>query len=271
LNKLYKSLIIERVRFALTSARAAADLEHAGVKGALRQGLIADLFKPLLPADFGVATGIVISAHSGQSAEQDVVVFDRRVLPPLLFNGPALIPVESVMATIEVKSRLSSDELRKAQANALTVRNLSMLSGLRDEHGNYVDPIVINKHGETIRGMHEQASAPTPMVFALNSDLSEGGKTEVDRHAEVCADDPQLLRGICVVGRGFFSPSQRLVFDRSSGKYLTFNSEPLKNDWETTPADADHAEVLALIGGIHELVLRVAKGRGQPPLSAYLR
>jgi hypothetical protein len=271
LNAVYRNLIVERVRCALESAKSATDLEHAGVKGALREALIADLFRPLLPTDIGLATGILISSENQQSAQQDIVIFDRRVLPPLLFQGPALIPVESALATIEVKSCLSATELKRAQANALSIRALSMLSGHRDEHGKYVDPIILDDSGNTVRGFSHQASAPSPYVFALDSDLSTTGKTELERHAEVCGDDPHVLRGICVVGRGCFVPTQRVVFDRPSGKYRTFNFEPLRNSWEkVVDADHEHGEVVALIGAIHNLVMRVSARRGLPPLSAYL-
>ena len=61
MNKLYRSLVVERIRTALATARAVSTVEHAGVKGEIREVLIADLFRPLLPADIGVATGILIS------------------------------------------------------------------------------------------------------------------------------------------------------------------------------------------------------------------
>jgi hypothetical protein len=244
------------------------------VKGAVRETLVADLFRPLLPTDFGVATGIIISAENQQSAQQDIVVFDRRVLPPLLFEGgPTLIPVESALATIEVKSCLNATELKAAQENARTVRNLTMLSGARDDRGTFIDPRIISDIGETLlAATHHQHSVPTSLLFALDSDLSPTGKTEITRHTECCSDDPNLLRGMCVVGRGFWGPTQRVVFDRPTGKYLTFNSEPLRTEWSTIAiADAEHAEVLAVIESIHHLVLRVAMGRGQPSLGGYLR
>jgi hypothetical protein len=78
-----------------------------------------------------LATGILISNDDQQSAQQDIVVFDRRVLPPLLFQGPAIIPIECALATIEVKSCLTAAELRKAQANVITVRNLPIGSSVR--------------------------------------------------------------------------------------------------------------------------------------------
>ena len=94
MHKLYKSLVTERIKYAIAAARAVQSLEHTGVKGAIREVLMADLFRPLLPADIGVASGILISAFDhGQSGQQDIIVFNKRILPPILFEqGPAIVP-----------------------------------------------------------------------------------------------------------------------------------------------------------------------------------
>lgn len=85
--KLYRNLVIERVRYAVAAARAAQPLEHSGTKGSIREVLMADLFRPLLPADLGIASGIVISAFDdAQSAQQDIIIFDKRIIPP--FSSP---------------------------------------------------------------------------------------------------------------------------------------------------------------------------------------
>jgi hypothetical protein len=158
-----------------------------------------------------VATGILISAEDQQSAQQDIVIYDKRVLPPILFEGgPVVVPVESALATIEVKSCLSAQELRKAEANAITVRDLNKLSGTRNEQGQYVARRILSESGESLGdSSRQQRSAPVAMLFALDSDLSPKGKTEVERHSEVCTEDPHVLRGTVApsarLGRAPFS------------------------------------------------------------------
>src|SRR6266851_1663236 len=131
MHPLYRNLMVERIRYAVAAARAAQKLEHAGVKGAIREVLIADLFRPLLPADIGVASGILISAYDqAQSSQQDIILFDRRILPPILFEqGPAIVPIESALICFEIKSRLTATELRSAHEGAKTVRSLGLQSG----------------------------------------------------------------------------------------------------------------------------------------------
>jgi hypothetical protein len=257
MNVLYRAAFTARATYALQVARAVAPLEHSGVKGAIREVLVADLFRPLLPADVGITTGVVISAHEqAQSAQQDIIIFNRRILPPILFSeGPALIPVESALATIEVKSRLSSTELKAAHDNALSLRRLGMLSGTQDKDGKFVDV---------------PTSGVTPLLFALDTDLSQAGQSEKDRYLSLFGEDPPVIRGICVAGRTSWWPTAPAVFDYPSGKYITPDGSPFQNTWKETKADEHHSEILRLLAGLYSLIERVALNRGRPPLKSYL-
>jgi len=112
MNKTYRSLFVSRVTGALAAANAAATVTHTGVKGLIREVLLRDLFRPLLPADLGVGTGQIATSNGNLSPEVDVVIYDRRILPPVLFeNVIGLFPIESVLATVEIKSKLTATEL----------------------------------------------------------------------------------------------------------------------------------------------------------------
>src|ERR1017187_4156078 len=85
MNDLYRNLILARIRGAVTMAEAYAGIEHSLLKGELRETVIRELFRPLFPADIGVGTGVIVSAEENeQSPQQDVVIYDRSILPPLL-------------------------------------------------------------------------------------------------------------------------------------------------------------------------------------------
>lgn len=112
----YRALLSSHVMTAVNAARAAAAISHRGVRGRIREILVGELFRPLAPADIGVGTGQVISSAGDTSAEQDVVIYDRRVLPPALFKGDlGVFPIESVVATIEVKTTLTAQELKRSR------------------------------------------------------------------------------------------------------------------------------------------------------------
>jgi len=219
---------------------------------------MADLFRPLLPADIGVASGILISAFDqGQSGQQDIIVFNKRILPPILFErGPAIVPAESALISIEVKSRLTSTELQLAHESAKTVRGLDMHSGTRDANGKWIDV---------------RSSAVSSIVLALDTDLAIGGKTEVQRYKEQLGQDQSMLAGICVAGRGSWWPTERVIHDRPSGTYFKEDETPITGEWREVSSDVDHSEILELIGGILDLAQRIGTSRGQPPLSSYLK
>ena len=232
---------------------------------------MSELLRPLLPPDFGVATGVIISSDDVQSAQQDIIIYNNRILPPFLTDGPAIVPIESVVATIEVKSSLDATELKKAYINARTVRVLRLLSGVRGADGKLIEVKITDTEGKRIAPTaNAPLSAPVPYLIAFESDLKE--KLETDRFAEY-PDDAYTFTGICIIGKGLYGPVQPAFYDWNVDKYLSLNdpSQPLTNKVELTmKADAMHSEVLLLITNLHRLVNKVAATRGCPPLDGYL-
>jgi len=77
------------------------------VKGRLRELVIDQLLRPVLPPSFGLGAGIIMDSHGNSSGEIDVVIFNKDILPPLLFNErEGVFPVEACLYAIEVKSTL---------------------------------------------------------------------------------------------------------------------------------------------------------------------
>jgi len=89
------------------------DLPHPGEKGGVRQRRVADLLSEVLPKRYGIGSGHIV-ASSGDvlmSPQIDIVVFDAIdgiELP--VDDYYSLFPIESVFATIEVKSRLTASD-----------------------------------------------------------------------------------------------------------------------------------------------------------------
>jgi hypothetical protein len=268
-NELYTNLIVQRINFALSAAAVAANLEHNGVKGAIREALMSELLRPLLPPDFGVATGIIISADNEQSPQQDIIIYNKRILPPFLTDGPALIPIESVVATIEVKSTLTSGELRNAYENVRAVRRLRLLSGVWKD-GKTIDVRIADEHGNLVPQSDTVPSGVTSFLFAFDSDLTS--KTEPERFAEQCKD-AYAFNAICVVGRGLFGPTEQAFYDYEKDQYFSLKdpTHPLTNAIaELQGADKLNSEVLLFITNLHRIVKKVANTRGYPPLSGYV-
>jgi hypothetical protein len=195
MHRSYRDFYLARVESAVATARAATGITHQGLKGEIREILMRDLFRPLLPADIGVATGQVISSEGATSTQQDVVLYDRRILPPHLFDErTGLFPIESVLFTIEIKSTLNASELRSSHEAAKLLLAFGVLPGEHDAADKPIDHKVMR---------------PLSAVFAFDTDLTAQGKSELERYQGLLAEDDTFrseagppLRLLCVLTRG---------------------------------------------------------------------
>lgn len=86
-----------------------AEVNHPGEKGTFRELFVAQLLHPLLPQQYGIGSGVVIDDWGRQSKQSDIIIYDRRLLPPILMaEGRGLFPIDSVLAIVEVKSKLAA-------------------------------------------------------------------------------------------------------------------------------------------------------------------
>lgn len=110
---------------ALAEAQAASGCSNQVLKGRAREIFVSNLLRPYLAPAMGVCSGVVIDSHGRHSRQIDVIVYDRGVIPPVLVEeGEGIIPCESVLATVEVKSTLTAKEMRGTIGNARSVKAL---------------------------------------------------------------------------------------------------------------------------------------------------
>ena len=237
LNQLFRDLVIARVEAAVTEARAAVKVPHPGIKGQLREILVRELFRPLLPAYMGVGHGHILSSVEGKiSSEQDIVIYDQRLVPPVLYERSlGMFPIECTLATVEVKSRLTAHELQSTDKKVAELFDFKYQSGLPAAQ--------LPPNGVVV----ERVSCS---LFALDTDLSENGISEIERYKSLPGCHSEALRAICVVGRGYWY------------RY--------GDDWKTTAQNFKFAEVAGFLAGTLGLLERVAESRGKPSLANYL-
>lgn len=91
-------------------------LKHNLSKGEIRELFLNDLLSNYLTDQFGIGTGIVVDSFGNQSHQMDIVIFDNRILPPMLKNSTlGVFPLESVLAIIEIKSLISKNNIKKTE------------------------------------------------------------------------------------------------------------------------------------------------------------
>lgn len=243
---LFRSNLISKVLHAESAYRDLRDVDHSGLKGALRELVLQHLLDPILPPGMACGTGAIIDSTGAQSAQTDIVLYSKAVLPPILHSArDGMFPVEACVYSIEVKSRLTSTELTNAIEKAGRLGTLRYLEG--------------KIGGELLSAADERVTRVIPALFAFESDLSVGGKTELDRYRSLDPGITPSIPVICVLGRGYW------WFD-----FRQLNDAGARVGWVHAAPREDHGEVVDFIAGVGNTLPRVIEARGAPPLGRYL-
>jgi hypothetical protein len=161
-------------------------VSHSGEKGAFRELLLRNVIASVLPPHFGLGTGLIVDSDGKQSRQTDIIIYDKRVLPPVAFQeGRGLFPFDAIHRTIEVKSTLKRPDLLNAET-AARLMSPKNPSGLR-----------IADQGILENG---DANYPFAALFAFDAEFDI---QEEDLPQEM--RDPQLTmcRVVCVANKKF--------------------------------------------------------------------
>jgi hypothetical protein len=118
----YSSAIISGLSQKIDSL---SKMNHNLTKGELRELFVNDLLSQFLASQYGIGSGIIINQAGLQSKQTDIVIYDKRLLPPFIFHHSlGVYPVESVLAVIEIKTNLTKSELLKTEDNFKYLRDI---------------------------------------------------------------------------------------------------------------------------------------------------
>lgn len=235
-NAIYRDRIINNIQYAVNEARNAVQVGHPGLIGKIRELAAQQILRPVLPSAFDIGTGKIVDRNAFLSAEVDLVIYNRALLPALMYSDrDGIYPIESTYYAFEIKSESTAANLVDAIEKAQQVNALD------------------HSRKESYQG---NKSPAVSVFFAFDSDLSLAGKSEFKRYQELdpaWKDDP-VIRVICVVGRG----------------YWYFAAD---NRWLYQPATSTFDEVLILVSHtVNTLVQRpIASNRPAPLFGDYLR
>lgn len=189
-NDLAISLLDAEIENTLRSAESYSNVEHAHTRGRLREIVIDQLLKPLLPPTWDVTTGIICCndgtiSDRAQSGQEDILIYDPNFLPPLLKKKEqAILPIESVIAVIEVKSKLTATDINQAVKHSAQIRKM---------------PSTWQREPGTAK-MIDQFAYPAYHIFSFESDLPGDKKTEWDRIVESHEKNSQIkpvINSVC--------------------------------------------------------------------------
>jgi len=221
-------------------AQAEQLVVHKGLRGRFRELLVDTLLAPWLPPYAGCGTGMIVDVldRVRESTQEDIVVFDRSLIPAVLAHPSAaegVFPVDGVLMRIEVKSMLTRGELRSALLAAKEIYEMQF-------SGQPSHPSVL----------------PISAIFAFASDLQGEPISELERLLSVavecglyytspCHGLPGPIGALCVVGRGAWT------FGALAGAG--------ESKWHQATMRQPHDEILHFIGSASNTCFAVHASR----------
>ncbi|MCC8956179.1 hypothetical protein H8B02_22940 [Bradyrhizobium sp. Pear77] len=205
-------------------------MPHYGERGRIAEEIIKGVLTRILPKRFSISTGVIFSADGQVSQQTDIVIYDNFYNSPLLSEfGSCVFPVETVYATVEVKSVLTKRELRKSMDAIMRLRSVG-----RKRH--YVVPglKIENDKVRSVSLKQIQTVPPRNYIVAF-SEKGLGPKYEgFCTNLRACLDqDNSHVHGVCVLDRNWFagrwafrSPAQ--LFGREGHGLLDLYTHILK-------------------------------------------
>jgi hypothetical protein len=222
-SNIYRDMIITSIKKMMLASKRSQSLEHPVLKGRAKEIFVTDLLEPYLNPSYGICTGVIIDPRGEQSRQIDIIIYDKRIIPPALLTiREGVIPCHSVLATIEVKTRLGKKDLENSIQNAASVKNLNyslnvlskqkfreiMLSEIVQvlEEKAFIDKDLAEKYKNSL-----SVHSPACYVFAFKSSLSK--KNENKRLQETVQkankdfgyDLKVPISGLCVSEKVFVS------------------------------------------------------------------
>lgn len=114
-EKLLDNRIQDLWNFYLTTGA----VMHPGEKGSLRESFVKKLLASVLPPHYGIGSGIIVDRWDRCSRQADIIIYDRRLMPPFLEeDGHGIYPIDAVLRVIEVKSTLDKPGMEQFRDSA---------------------------------------------------------------------------------------------------------------------------------------------------------
>lgn len=196
-----RDLMAETEQELWSAFRKADQFAQMGDRGDVRENGLIRFLEDQLPNRYSVVSGEVIDAAGNQSGQTDILVFDGANTRPLFTSGDvAIIPAEAVLATVEVKSKLTKSETDKV------VSGLVKLRAIRPWDAPWG---VARQDG---KGAEDRVPRIFATLFAYDSDLVSETWAESElgrfRGCAAAANLPtQYLDRLVVLSRGILLPA----------------------------------------------------------------
>jgi len=207
-NEALESVLEEAEQNLLAAFAKSQKTKHRGSKGNARAKSIADFLTARLPAAYGVATGAeVVDYADRRSGEIDIVIFDKQ-RNPVVSADPLWIAAETLLAYIEVKTRLTEDELKKSFIGAKQINALRPFKKPFTLAGQPDAGVTDNEQLRCFR---------TVFAFGTNlgsQDWLDNEWSRIKKAAVFASVTPASIDRVLVLNRGMLNPPSQTGTDQ---------------------------------------------------------
>lgn len=177
-------------------------MPHHGERGRIAEEIIKNVLTRTLPKRFSIGTGVIFSADGQVSSQTDIVIYDNFHNTPLLSEfGSCVFPVETVYATVEVKSVLDKRELRNSMDAIMRLRSVG-------KKRHYVTQGILVEDGRVKTVSLKQTFSVPPRNYIVAFSQKGLGPTYENFSSKLrtCLDeDDSHVHGVCVLDRNWFA------------------------------------------------------------------
>lgn len=204
---------IESAIYTITGKFIATKIiNHSLTKGEEREDPLIEFLSNNLPKKFSVVKGEVVDLFNANSPQLDIMIYDNSRNIPLYNGGACILPAEALLASIEVKSKLTQDETKKILKSVKALKSLKPFKQALDKvvNGRSQDDKIVCRYYHCI--------------FAYDTDLSETNwlTNEIARIRRVATEekiDSTLIDQLFVLNKGLINVAH------SIGKSSNENNE----------------------------------------------
>lgn len=159
-NKILKN-IFDNLELSLKNEMGIR-IQHNLEDGKYREYLVKRILSKIVPSKYEITNGFVIDSDNNKSDEMDIIIYDKSYVPPFFDETYTVVPIEAVIAVIQVKTTLTYDQL------ASSIENLNSIDKLNAKIGGKI----ISANGGLI--MEEKRYvAPYKIIVSYKSDIAK--------------------------------------------------------------------------------------------------
>lgn len=213
-------------RVMLEEFKETAAIEHRGGKGSTRENILRSFLEKYTARSIEVvANGEIVNSSGEVSAQCDILILDGETRPLLTEYGYHVVTAESTRGIIEVKSRLTRDELRSSFAKLLKAKHME----------RYVS---VSELWHTLPNNIRVETWPSPFtyIFAYESISLQEIFSELVALHQGAPNLAHCIDGVWILSQGFITWTDLGVLDLNVGDLFPASSR-IKPVFASTSAD----------------------------------